>query len=347
MMKELYMLNWNRAGIFALILVMMASFVAPVFAEDEPVIGVWQKEFKVGVNILQSSYSNNWNGGDKGSLVWAGNFDGFLEKQFNDRVNWRNTLKLAFGQTHQQDRSDGGDLYWRKPDKTDDIIDFESLFRMTPHNGWDPYLSFKFVSMFDDLSDVYNRSLSLNPFTFKEAAGISRSWIQEEDRVFQSRLGLAFVQNSRKFYPDAPPEDTLQRVGSGEFGAEFITEYKVGALDGRVDWYSKLSFGLPFVYTGKSTFEDGGFSTIAPLPEDIASYTTALDVDWENTFTANITKVISVSLFLRWVYDKYDNTVKPVVEEDVLVNEADVHRAIRKAGQFKQTMALGIGYTFN
>jgi len=54
-----------------------------------------------------------------------------------------------------------------------------------------------------------------------------------------------------------------------------------------------------------------------------------------------------VSLFLRWVYDKYDSTVSPVVEDGVLVNEADVHRAIRTAGQFKQTMALGFGYTFN
>ena len=55
-----------------------------------------------------------------------------------------------------------------------------------------------------------------------------------------------------------------------------------------------------------------------------------------------------MKLFLRWVYDKYDNTVKPVVDEDGgLVNEDDVHQAIRKGGQFKQTLALGFGYTFN
>ncbi len=56
--------------------------------------------------------------------------------------------------------------------------------------------------------------------------------------------------------------------------------------------------------------------------------------------------MISVKLFVRWVYDKYDNTVSPVVEDGNLVNAADVHKAIRKAGQFKQTMALGLTYKF-
>lgn len=339
--------NWKNSGLLALAMVMLVGVAAPVLAADEVEIGVWKKDIKIGLNILQSSYSSNWNGGDKGSVVWAGNFDALLEKQFGEKTNWRNTLKLAYGQTHQQDRDAGGALYWQKPDKTDDMIDFESLFRMTPKSGWDPYVSLKFTSMFEDLSDSYGRSLSLNPFTLKEAAGISRSWIQSEDRIFMSRLGVAFTQSSRKFYLDAPPDDSLQREGSGEFGAEFITEYKVGALDGRVDWYSKLTLGLPFTYSGKSVFEDGGFTTLDPLPDDIAGYTTSLDTDWENTFTANITKVISVSLYLRWMYDKYDNTVKPVVEDGTLINEADVQRAIRKAGQFKQTLALGFGYTFN
>ncbi len=46
------------------------------------------------------------------------------------------------------------------------------------------------------------------------------------------------------------------------------------------------------------------------------------------------------------MYDKYDNTVAPVVENGSLVNAADVHGAIRKSGQFKQTLALGFSYKF-
>lgn len=329
-----------------LALVLMAMVVAaPVLAQDA--VGVWKKEVKVGINILQSSYSNNWNGGDKGSVVWNGNIDANLEKQFSEGTNWRNALKLTYGQTHKQERAADGSLYWPKPDKTDDLIDFESLFRMTPKSGWDPFAAFKFKSMFEDLSDVSGRSLTINPMSFKESAGLSRMLIKTDERELMTRLGVAFIQNSRKYYVAAAPDETMERENSTEVAAEMVTEYKAKVLDGRVDWGSKLTLTLPFSYSGKSVFEDGGYTTIAALPSDVADYTTALDVDWENTFSANITKVISVKLFTRWVYDKYDNTVKPVVKDGALANEADVLNAIRKAGQFKQTLALGFGYTFN
>jgi hypothetical protein len=330
-----------------MVLVAALAMALPVLAADRPEAGPWKKEVKVGVNILQSSYTTNWNGGDKGSVVWNGNLDALMEKQMSPSSNWRNTLKLVYGQSHKQERDSTGSLYWQKPDKTDDIIDFESLFRLTPKGGWDPYVSFKFTSKFQDLSDPDERNLSINPMTFKEAVGMARPWIKTEDRLLMTRLGVAYIQNSRKFYPNLAPDETLQRENSTELAGELITEYKVGALDGRVDWESKLTLTLPFSYSGKSVFEDGGFTTAAPLPEDVAGYTTSLDLDWENTFSANITKVISVKLFTRWVYDKYDNTVKPVVEDGVLINEGDVNNAIRKAGQFKQTLALGLGYTFN
>lgn len=336
--------NITRAALAAALVGGLATAAA---AQDAPEIGVWKKEVKVGVNVLQSSYSDNWNGGEKGSVVWTGNLDARFEKQFSATANWRNTLKLAYGQTHNQDRNGAGELYWKKPDKSDDIIDFESFFRRTMKSGWDPYASFNFTSMFQDLTDAQAREINFNPLTFKESAGMSRKLIDTEDRTLMTRLGVAFIQNSRSFFPAPLPSTETQSESSTEVAGEWITEYNVGALDGRVDWESKLVLVLPFSYSGKSVFEDG-FTTAAPLPDDVASYTTSLDVDWENTFTANITKVISVKLFVRWVYDKYDNSVKPVVDDGGnLVNEADVNKAIRKAGQFKQTLALGFGYTFN
>jgi len=341
------MKNMNWLGGCALVMMLSISLVAPAMAEEEESkIGIWQNDVSVGLNMLQSSYSNNWNGGEKGSLNWAGNLDAKFEKQFSELTNWRNTLKLAYGQTHQQDRDGDNNLYWQKPDKTDDIIDLESLFRWMPKSRWDPFVSFRFTSMFDDISDNEGRHQAFNPLTFKESAGISRPWIDTEDRQLMSRLGIAFIQNKRSFFLDPAPSTETISEGSTELAAEMITEYKVGALDGRVDWESKLTLSLPFLYSGKSTFEDDFDVVAAGLPEDVAEYTTTLDVDWENTFTANITKVIAVKLFVRWVYDKYDNTVSPVVEEGVLINGADVHNAIRVAGQFKQTLALGLTYKF-
>lgn len=341
------MKNMKWLGGFTLVVILSISMAVPVMAEEvDKKIGIWQQDVSVSLNMLQSSYSNNWNGGEKGSINWAGNLDAKFEKQFTERTNWRNTLNLAYGQTHQQERDGNNNLYWQKPDKTDDIINLESLFRWTPESGWDPFISFTFTSLFDDVSDGAGRSQTFNPMTFKESAGISRPWINTEDRKLMSRLGIAFIQNNRSFFLNPAPSTDTMSESSTELAAELITEYMVGALDGRVDWESKLTLSLPFMYSGKSTFEDDLDLIAAGLPEDVADYTTTIDVDWENTFTANITKVISVKLFVRWVYDKYDNTVSPVVEEGVLVNSSDVHSAIRKAGQFKQTLALGLTYKF-
>ena len=49
----------------------------------------------------------------------------------------------------------------------------------------------------------------------------------------------------------------------------------------------------------------------------------------------------------RWIYDRYDNSVKPMVSAaDGVINTADVRAAVRKAGQFKQTLGLGLTYRF-
>jgi hypothetical protein len=334
-------------GAFGVLLVLALVGGSALAAETEVPLATWQKEVKVGLNLLQSSYSQNWNSGEKGTVVWAGNIDARFENQFNESTNWRNTLKLAYGQTHKQARGADGSLFWQRPDKSDDIIDFESFFRWTTRGGWDPFVAFNFNSLFQDLSDVQGRQLSLNPMTFKESAGLSRTLIDQENRKLLTRLGVAFIQNSRKYYPAALPSTVTESETSTEIAAEWVTEYKAAALEGRVDWDSKLTLSLPVSYSGKDVFE-AGFTPVGNLPDDIANYTTTVDADWENTFSTNITKVISVKLFLRWVYDKYDNTVKPVVDDtNALANAADVERAIRKAGQFKQTLALGFGYTFN
>ena len=341
------MKTWKLLGSMALVATAWMGLAMPATAQDEDKkIGIWQKDVELGVNILQSSYSQNWNGGDKGSVVWNGTLDARFQKQYGDSHNWRNILKLAYGQTHEQVRDENGNLYWQRPDKTDDLIDFESLFRWTPESGWDPFVALAFKSMFEDKNDPQGRTINFNPLTLRGSAGVARAFINEEKQKFGARLGVAAIRNRRAFFLEDSPSTDTQSESSNELAVELVAEYFVGALDERVDWESKLTLTQPFSYSGKSAFEDG-FVSDDPVPDDIASYTTTLDIDWENTFTANITKVISVKLYIRWVYDKYDNTVAPVVEEGILVNETDVHGAIRKAGQFKQTLALGLGYTWN
>ncbi len=342
----------RRMIALSLSLASLTLFLAPAVARAEedappPPIGEWQREAKLGVNLLQSYYTRNWNGADKGSIVWAANFDYLAQNQLTEKWNWRNTLNLAFGQTHQQDRDANGELVWRKPDKTTDLIQFESLFRYSL-DGWDPYLSLDFESQFQDQTDASDRSIAFNPMKFTEAVGISRMLINQGDRQLMSRVGFAMHENSRKFFLSAPPDNAKKSYSSTDGGAELIFEYKDKILEDRVEYASKLGLYQPFFYSGKSDLQDLSDAdlTTAGLPTDVADYTVALDADWENTFVTHITKVINVQLYLRWMYDKYDNTVKPAVENGTIVNGAAVKSAIRKAGQFKQTMSIGLAYTF-
>ncbi|PIV81291.1 hypothetical protein COW53_05135 [bacterium CG17_big_fil_post_rev_8_21_14_2_50_64_8] len=331
---------------FRLMIPAAALLAAAAAQAAEPAVGVWTHKLDVGINLLQSSYSNNWNGGDKGSVVWSGVIDGALEKQFNESFNWRNTMNLAYGQTHGQDRDSSGILYWKRPDKTTDNIELESLLRWTTNGGWDPFVSAGFKSLFEDLTSDPGRPLTFNPKEFKESAGMSRQLLEKDGQTLLVRLGLALRQNSREYHPNPSPDNATEKVTSTSASAEMITEYMVKALDGRVDWSSKLTLSKPFSYSGKKVFEDDMVAD-GSVPADIADYTTAVDADFENTFTTHVTQAISVVLSMRWVYDKYDNTVKPVVDEDGALTNGDLVRgAIRKGGQFKQTLALGFGYSF-
>lgn len=334
---------------------------APIFGQDEPkplAPGEWRREAKIGVNLLQSYYTKNWEGGDKGSVVWAANFDYRAEGQLNTNWNWRNDLNLAFGQTHQQQRNAGGKLSWQKPDKTTDLIKFETLLRYSLQ-GFDPYVAFRFDSQFLDQLDPYGRDIALNPMTFSESVGISRQLVNQGDRVLLSRLGFALRQNSRKVFTQLMTSeefptlsDDTERLSSNDGGLELVLDYTDKILNDRVAYTSKFTAYKPFFYSAKSDLDDvtGEALADAGLPTDLADYTLATDLDWENTFVTAITKLINVQFYLRWSYDKYDNSVAPKFATgdggSFVDNPELVGSAIRKAGQLKQTMAIGLAYTF-
>jgi hypothetical protein len=336
--------------VHTLIILCVVLGSAPIYGQDEPqplVAGEWRREGKVGLNLLQSYYTKNWEGGDKGSVVWAANFDYRAEAQLNEKWNWRNDLNLAFGQTHQQQRDADGALIWQKPDKTTDLIKFETLLRYSLQ-GFDPYFAFRFESQFLDQLDPRG-DITFNPMTFSESVGISRQLVNQGDRTLLSRLGFALRQNSRKFFSEAPPSDDTERLSSNDGGLELVLDYADKILSDRVAYTSKFTAYKPVYYSAKSDFDDLAAADLIEdgLPDDIADYGLAVDLDWENTFVTAITRLINVQFYLRWSYDKYDNSAAPKLDVDGgLDNPGVVGAAIRKAGQLKQTMAIGLAYTF-
>lgn len=311
--------------------------------------GKWYPSLETGLNLSQSSYSDNWAGGDKGSIVWTWILNGTAENQLSESVNTLNTLKLAYGQTHQQ-RVEGGSRSWDRPEKSTDLIDFESLWRLT--FGWivDPFVAGRFESQFQDASDDFGRTISLNPLKFKETAGVAHQFIDEEERSLLSRVGFSFRQSVRKVFEGPPPGDETVSENAEDGGIEWTTDYKTKILEDRVSWTSKLSFYQPVFFSGKDELEGLSADSLAAygLDPDVDTYTTTLDIDWENIFTTQITKLLSVNLYVKFLYDKFDNTISPELNEteDGLVRPDEVRQAVRKAGQFKQTLSIGVTYRF-
>ncbi len=341
------------------LLAMVLCLALPASAQDEEeerVLepGKFYPTFESGVTITQSAFSDNWAGGDQGSVVWTGIANAGLESQLKPRVHWNNTLKLAFGQTHQQRQNNDGTRRWEKPLKSTDQIDYETIFRFT--QGWpvDPFVSARFETQFQDASDQFGRNLMFNPLRIKESAGLARKIIDEENRSLLSRVGFTIRQFKRKLFTDQDPTDGLladtESEGTNDGGFEWVTDYKAKVLEDRVSWTSKLTLFQPVFSSVADEFDmlTAAQFTAAGLDTDLRDFAKTADIDFENVFTSQITSVISVQLYLRWLYDKYDDSVKPLIDADTgeLTNVADVGAGIRKAGQLKQTLAIGITYRF-
>jgi hypothetical protein len=333
----------RRALLVGVALMIATAPFAVAGQEREIETGKWYPTLETGLNLTQSSYTENWSGGDRGSIVWSWILNGALENQLNDWANWDNTLKLAFGHTHRQEVDGNGNRFWDKPEKSTDLIDLESVLRLTLGGFIDPFVAGRFKSQFLDASDPGDRDLRLNPITIKETAGIARQWINEEERNLLSRLGFTLRQNVRKSFLAAPPDDATETDVSNDGGLELVNDFKTSILNERVTWSSRLGFYQPVFYSGKDELEDAGEEDLI----EISDFTTTIDIDWENIFTTQITEMLSVNLYTLWVYDKYDNSVLPIRDEGGSLSNSDkVRAAVRKAGQFKQTLAIGITYRF-
>jgi hypothetical protein len=319
--------------------------------KKELILGKWYPSLEAGINLTQGSYSDNWSGGEKGSIAWTVNANGLLESQMKPKINWRNALKLAYGQTSQQKVDTGGSRYWESPQKATDQIDLESVMRFTLGKYVDPFASVTFQSQFLDASDPFGRKLAINPMQFKESAGVARKIIDTEERALLSRLGFTFRQNRRSTFTDMVEGKTSKTTAdmTNDGGVEWVTDYKSKVLEKKVAWTSKLTVYQPVFFSGYSDLKDLPVEYLQEnnISTDVADLSKKVSSDWENIFSSQITKILSVGLYIRWIYDAYDNSVKPLpTPEGGLSNPDAVHGAIRKTGQFKETLSIGITYRF-
>lgn len=329
-----------------LIALLTLSAAAPALAGEAklPEPGPWKFTTVLNLNLSQSSFSSNWAGGDKGSIVWVLGANSAAERQFNRSFNLLNTLQLAYGQTSKQVDDGTGGRTWDTPDKTTDQVLFESVGRWTTTAFVDPYLSIRAETQFEDQSNPLG-VLRFNPVKLKESAGVARVLKKTEDAEAITRVGFGFRQAIGRTFVAGPPV-AKESFSTNDGGFEWQTSVKQPVLQKKVLWTGTLLVFQPVFFSGSGDLED--FDTEAraadPAHEDVADFWRTTDVSAQSLFSAQITKSLGVELFAQWVYDKFDNAANVDPARPLDVRAAEVRRSVRKAGQFKETLALAFKY---
>jgi len=267
----------------------------------------WEKTLDLSLNATQSSYSDSWVGGEAGSIAWTLNANGLFTKQISPLFNLKNTIKLAFGQTHIQNKDT---KVWEKPTKSTDKIDLEALGLFTIQSFIQPYAALRFESQFLDASDTLQRKRYINPILLTESAGLARQILKKDKDEVLSRLGFAFKQNIHRYYVDSTTTSTKSQT-STDGGVEWVTDAKL-ILSDKLAYVGKLSTYKALFYSEKDKVRG----------TEAENYWKAVDANWENSLTASISKFVQVVFYTQLMYDKQ----------------------ISLKGRLKQTLSLGLTY---
>jgi hypothetical protein len=294
--------------LFVALALLFGFGVGSVLAE-QPDPGPWKIGIETGIGMTQASYSDNWTGGEAGSIIWVSDFHGTAQRQYSHAWFHGNELKLEFGQSHTQDKES---KKWSKPEKSADKIRFDSILRYT--RGWfvDPYVAGTFESQFLDASGREKRYV--NPIDLTETAGIARVLMNVPDvRVVTSRVGAGFRQHIVKMDDPVDPDKTISETTT-DGGFEWVTDMVLGSAKKKYSFASKLTLFQALFFSEADNLK-------GQRNEDDWKM---LDVNWDNVLHVNVTALLQVSLAWQLLFDK----------------------EISERGRFKETLTLGVAYKF-
>ena len=299
MEKHMSMSKKFRLLFFILLLVVFSK----VNAQDEETSGSI-KSLMFDLTSTQTSYSESWVGGEAGSVNWVANLNTTITQNLKYNLELRTRLKLSFGQTLIQDAET---KVWNKPKKSTDLIDLENVASLAVTWPVDPYLAQRVETQFYDGSNP-NKKLTFSPFKLTESIGLTRKFYEEEKDLVVSRLGLGIRQIITKNITDTITL-VLETSTAYDGGIESVSEVDL-AVHKNIRYNGKLSLFKAL----ESSKSDGLKGT------EFENDWKAVDLNFENSFSGSITKLIRVNLYLQFLYDK----------------------GISHKFRFKQTLALGI-----
>lgn len=267
----------------------------------------WEFSLEAGLGVNQSAFSDSWQGGSAGGFTWVATTNFLAQKQLAEKLHSKTTLKLAFGQSHVQEQET---KHWLRPTKSSDLVDLESVLRLTL--GWfaDPFVAARFESQFLDRSDSLKDRL-FNPMKVTESFGLAKTLLKAEKQESNVRLGLAIHQAINRDVLD-PVSLARSNVTSTDGGVQLDLDLKTPVGSDRVTYTSKLTLFQALIYSKSKELEG--------LPN--ANYWKQPDLNWDNALTGNITDFLAVNLGIQFIYD----------------------RELDARGQIKEALTLGVTY---
>ena len=280
---------------FSIVIILIFILVSMSFSQETeetlPEYG-WKKEVIGNLNFTQNNF-DNWSQGGENSWSWQLDINAkFVNDQ--EKYNWSNSGKCSFGKTKI------GDVEARK---AADEIKLESVYTYKLGIHVNPYIAAtgktQFTKGYEYTSDAKEEvSNFMDPGYFTESIGVGYA---PNDKI-KSRLGAALKETiTSDFYNTYTDDLNTEKIEKTkvEIGAESTTDINL-----------KLSETI--LFTSKLEL----FSNLERVDE--------IDVNWDNLFSAKISKFINVSLNVCLFYDK----------------------DISKKRQLKETLAVGLSYSF-
>jgi len=161
-----------------------------------------------------------------------------------------------------------------------------------------------------------------------------------------TRVGVGVRETIAKSFVDPTTAATASFVAT-DGGLEWETTLRRPVMKERAIWRSRLAVFESLMYSKSDALEtyDANVTAIDPTHTAVADYWRVPDVDWANVFSTQVTKVLSVDLVLHLIYDKFDtaaNVDNSLPLDTVL--RPEINRNVRLAGQFRQSLALGLNF---
>lgn len=271
----------------------------------------WKIDINSNITTALNSYTDNWTGGEAGSFTWGSQFLGMAERQLSTKLNTKATLKLQFGQTKVQDKTN---KRWSVPQKSSDLIDGEELLRFTLGAFIDPFLSVRAISQFLDGSDTALIRYG-NPLDITEALGVSRTLRKNATMEWSTRLGGAARQLIDRQHLDDTANNKRKTDITNDGGVEFNMDLKTENTKKSVSLLSSFKLYEALVSSKADEFKGTNKENDWRYPH----------LKWENTLSLTFAKYLMLNLSAYLYYDKD-------LSDDV---------------RLKETLAAGLTYMYS